>query len=99
MEAARARHHGWLDAQHDSAARHRRETHGNPQNLQCAFVQNLRCTNPPSRIGTEPQNREFVKAALYLYADTDIHVYANPYIHKSVIQANMRKGLRQTADH
>jgi hypothetical protein len=30
MEAHRARHHRWLDAQHDSATRHRRGTHEHP---------------------------------------------------------------------
>ena len=45
MEARRGEtRHGWLDAPHDSATRHRRGTHGNPANLQCVFTQNLRST-------------------------------------------------------
>jgi hypothetical protein len=88
MEAHRARRHRRLDAQHDSAARHRRGTHGNPWNLQCVFTQNLRNTKPPSRICVNPQNRAFVKAALCPCMNANSLICVKSYIRKPVNQQN-----------
>lgn len=83
-----ARRHRWLDAQHDSATRYRRRTHGNPWNLQCVFTQNLRHTKPPSRICVNPQNRAFVKAALCPCTNANSLICVKSYIRKPVNQQN-----------
>ena len=81
-----ARRHRWLDAQHDSATRHRRGTHRNPWNLQCIFTQNLRSTKPSSRNCVNPQNRTFVKATLHRCTNPDLLICVKSYIRKPANQ-------------
>ena len=93
MKADRARRHRRLDAQHDSAARHRRETptYTHPQKLKNVFIHIHKKAKPPRRFHANAhirfdaftEIRPSAKPPKRMNADTQNRIDGNTVLRKA----------------